>query len=78
MCTEKNIAHINTNASPSEILNESVIHRRYIPNNAQTALIQTVKGHFFLIKIPSIGVIMMYSAVMKPDFPTVVYFIPYC
>ena len=58
--------------------NPSVIHSRYIPTAAIATLIQMVKDAFFLKRSPRIGTIIMYKAVMKPAFPTVVCMMPNC
>ena len=78
ICTEKRIAQINTRVSPLESASLSLIQSKYIPAAAITAPIHTFPGILFLRKIPKKGTRIIYSVVINPAFPTVVYMMPYC
>ena len=67
-----------TSISPCPIAKLSFTHKRYIPKTAISALIQMLIPTFFLKNSPKTGTIIMYKAVKKPVFPTVVYIMPIC
>ena len=72
------MAHKNTRKSPRPMENPSWMHSRYIPTAAMATLIHTVRGTRFFKNSPSTGTITIYSAVIKPAFPTVVWAMPNC
>ena len=78
ICTENISAHSITSISPLLIAKLSFTHKRYIPKTEITALIQTTALTLFLKNSPRTGTIMIYNAVKKPAFPTVVCIMPIC
>ena len=75
---ENTMAHRSTRKSPLLIESFSVMQSRYSPTTEIATLIHTFTPTFFFRKIPKIGTSTMYNAVIKPAFPTVVYFTPNC
>lgn len=57
---------------------DSVMHKKYIPTAAITALIQILMPIFLFKNSPINGTMMMYSVVINPAFPTVVCPMPNC
>ena len=78
ICTVKIRAQINTSRSPLESFSVSVIQSRYMPTAARAAPIHTFPLALFPRKILAIGTRIIYSVVINPAFPTVVYMIPNC
>ena len=56
----------------------SVMQRKYMPATASATPIQTFSPALLPRKCPMMGTIRMYSAVINPAFPALVYTIPIC
>ena len=64
--------------SPALMEKPSVMHRKYMPTTASATLIHSFRRMRCPVKIRRKGTMMIYSAVINPAFPTVVYCMPYC
>ena len=60
------------------MVKSSVMHRQYRPATARATLIQIVLGARFFRKMPAMGTMTIYSAVIKPALPEVVVSSPFC
>ena len=78
ICMANAMAHKNTMISPAPRRRDSVMQSRYMPTAAMTAAAQTTGATFFFRKIPNMGTKMIYSVVINPALPTLVYLIPNC
>ena len=59
ICTENTTEHISTSRSPAPMEKDSVIHKKYMPTAAITALIQMLMPIFFFKNSPINGTIMI-------------------
>ena len=57
--TENTTEHISTSRSPAPMEKDSVIHKKYMPTAAITALIQMLMPIFFFKNSPINGTIMI-------------------
>ena len=57
---------------------DSCTQSRYSPATASATLSQMARGAFLWRKIPAMGTMTMYSAVMNPALPEVVVSSPIC
>ena len=79
MCPLKSTAQMQSSVSPCARWNCSVMHSRYMPATPSSTASQTSHVWCFLKSRKLMtGTMSMYSAVMNPALPAVVYTIPIC